>query len=340
MKCRRSILYVLVLVVVAFSLVLLQGGPCFAKKMTLKVSHQFAPGDVRDKMVRVYGDKITALTNGEITFRYYPAKALFKPLEQWDAMRKGLLDLAVFPLSYASGKVPQLDITLMPCLFATQEQGMSWRNKPIGKKIEALMLENGVRNLIWAWFDGGLGSTVRQIKLPGDVKGLKMRAAGKMFEYMLRESGSSIVSMPSSEIYHALTTGVLTAAMTSSASFVSYRLYEPLKYLNAPVKNCIWFMSENVTISEITWKKLTKKQQKIFMDVAEEMHQTWIIPNFAKLVGTLVEKYEGAGVKVHQMTDSEFEVWREFAKKTSWKHFTDKVEGGQELLDMAAEASK
>ena len=63
--------------------------------MTLKVSHQFAAGDVRDKMARVFGDKITEKTNGEIKFRYYPAKSLYKPKEQWDAMRMGALDMAV-----------------------------------------------------------------------------------------------------------------------------------------------------------------------------------------------------------------------------------------------------
>ena len=160
-----------------------------AKSMVPKVSHQFAAGDVRDLMGRVFGDMVTKKTNGEIKFRYYPAKSLFKPKEQWDAMRKGALDMAVFPLDYASGKVPQFSITLMPCSVSTIKEGLSWRNKPIGKKVEALMEKNGVKNLVWAWFDGGVGSKIRQIKVPADVKGTKMRAAGKKFEYMMREAG-------------------------------------------------------------------------------------------------------------------------------------------------------
>ena len=90
---------------------------------------------------------------------------------------------------------------------------------------------------------------MNQIKVLDDVKGLKMRAAGKKFEYMLGEAGASIVSMPSSEIYQALATGVLNSCMTSSASFVSYRLYEQLKHINAPKDYCIWYMSENITMS-------------------------------------------------------------------------------------------
>ena len=185
-------------------------------------------------MGRVFGEMVTKRTNGEIQFRHYPAKSLYKPKEQWDAMRKGALDMSCFPLDYASGKVPQLSVTLMPCSVANIQQGLTWRNKPIGKKVDALMQANGVRNLVWAWFDGGLGSKIRQIKVPADVKGTKLRAAGKKFEFMMREAGASITSMPSSETYHALSTGVLDTMLTSSASFVSYRLYEVLKYINAP----------------------------------------------------------------------------------------------------------
>jgi TRAP-type C4-dicarboxylate transport system substrate-binding protein len=255
-------------------------------------------------------------------------------------MRKGALDLSVFPLDYASGKVPQLSVTLMPCSVANIQQGLTWRNKPIGKKVDALMQTNGVRNLVWAWFDGGLGSKIRQIKVPADVKGTKLRAAGKKFEFMMGEAGASITSMPSSETYHALSTGVLDTMLTSSASFVSYRLYEVLKYINAPRDFSIWYMAENLVISEKTWQRLTPEQQQVFMEVAEWMHANWIYPNFKTLVDKLIAAYTEAGVDIHYMTADEFNAWMEFAKETAWKNFAETVDGGQELLDMAADAMK
>lgn len=316
--------------------------PCAAdaKSITLKVSHQFAAGDVRDKMAKVFGEKVTELSKGEIKFRYYPAKSLYKPKEQWDALRKGALDMSVFPLDYASGKVPQLSITLMPCGVTSVAQGMTWRNKPIGKKIAKLLVDNGVRNLVWAWFDGGVGSKLRQIKLPADVEGTKLRAAGKKFEFMLREAGASITSMPSSETYHALSTGVLDTMLTSSASFVSYRLYEVLSYINAPKDYSIWYMAENLIISEKTWDRLTPDQQKIFADVAEWMSANWVVPSFKSLVDKLIEEYTKAGVNVHYMTKDEFDQWLAFAQKTAWKDYAATVDGGQEYLDLALDAMK
>lgn len=312
----------------------------FAKAMVIKVSHQFSVDDVRDEMARVFGDMVTKKTNGEIKFRYYPSESLFKAKEQWDAMRNGAVDMSVFPLDYASGKVPQLSITLMPCCVTNMTQGMSWRNKPIGKKIGSLMEENGVKNILWAWFDGGIASSEKQIKLPEDVKGLKIRAAGKKYEYMLQQAGASITSIASSELYHALATGVLNSCMTSSASFVSYKLFEQLKYINATRDYSIWFMAENLCMSTKTWNKLTPEQQKIFMETAEWMCENWIVPNFSTLVDNLVDAYTKAGVDIHYMNETEFNAWLEFAKKTAWKDFAENVEGGQELLDLAEEAMK
>ena len=340
MMSKKSMFYAIIVLAVAISFLLIQADTSLAKSMTLKVSHQFAKGDVRDQMGRVFGEMVTKRTNGEIKFRHYPAKSLYKPKEQWDAMRKGGLDMSVFPLDYASGKVPQLSITLMPCSVANIQQGLTWRNKPIGKKVDALMEANGVRNLIWAWFDGGLGSKIRQIKVPSDVKGTKLRAAGKKYEFMMRAAGASITSMPSSETYHALSTGVLDTMLTSSASFVSYRLYEVLKYINAPRDFSIWYMAENLVISEKTWQRLTPEQQKIFMEVAEWMHVNWIYPNFKTLVDKLIAAYSKAGVNIHYMTEAEFNTWMEFAKETAWKNFAETVDGGQELLDLAADAMK
>jgi TRAP-type C4-dicarboxylate transport system substrate-binding protein len=308
--------------------------------MTLKVSHQFAAGDVRDKMAHVFGDMVTEKTKGDIKFRYYPASSLFKAREQWDALRKGALDISVFPLDYASGKVPELSITLMPCAVTSVKQGLTWRNKPIGKKVDKLLEENDIKNMVWAWFDGGIGSNVRQVVLPEDVKGTKLRAAGKKFEYMLKEAGASITSMPSSETYHALSTGVIDTMLTSSASFVSYRLYEVLKYINAPRDYSIWYMAENLIVSKKTWDRLSPEQQKIFLEVAEWMHTNWVDQNTKDGVDKLIEEYTKAGVQIHYMNQAEFDQWLDFAKKTAWKEYAEAVPGGQEYLDLALEAMK
>jgi len=307
-------------------------------QMRLKVSHQFAEGDVRDQLVRVFAEKVTNKLGKSIDFRVYAASSLFKPKEQWDAMRQGTLDMSVFPLDYAAGKVPELSITLLPCSVKSLQQAMSWQQKPIGQRLSKILESNGVKVLVWAWLEGGIGSSVRQVRLPEDSKGLKMRAAGKKFEFMLKEAGASITSMPSSEIYHALSTGVLDSCLTSSSSFVSYRLYEQLKFMNVPKDYAIWYMAEPFVMSLKTWNRLKPEQQKVFQEVGDEMARDWVVPNFAKDTASLIEEFTKAKVQLHYMTKEEFQVWQDFAKKTAWKNYEETVTNGKEILDLAVQA--
>ena len=82
-------------------------------QVVLKASHQFpgGKGDVRDDMVQMIA-KEAAAANVGLTVQVYPGASLFKPNQQWNAMVNGQLDISLFPLDYASGKVPAFSATL------------------------------------------------------------------------------------------------------------------------------------------------------------------------------------------------------------------------------------
>ncbi len=300
----------------------------------LRISHQFSEADARHKLALEYATEVEKASGGSLTFKLFPSQALFKSKVQYDAMAKGALDMSVFPLAYASGKIPELDITLMPCIIDSVDEGMAWRNKEIGKRVEAICEKRGMKIITWLWYAGGIGSKGKAINVPEDVKGMKFRAAGKLFEFMLNEAGASITSMASSEMYMALQTGVLSGGLTSAESFVSYRLYEQLEYFNTPEKYSIWYMAEPIVMSMKTWKSLSEKEKKVVSEVGLKLESRALeIANAANSKATKV--FSDAGIKVHAMTKAEWSKWRVLAEKTSWKRFADKVKGGQELLDLA-----
>ena len=82
-----------------------------------------------------------------------------------------------------------------------------------------------------------------------------------MFNKMLEGAGSSIASMPSSEIYTGLQTGVLTGANTSSGSFVSFKIYEQVKCATPPGQYGLWFMYEPILMSKKSFNALNAKQK-------------------------------------------------------------------------------
>ena len=86
-----------------------------AAAQEIKISHQFkANSDARDKATRVFVEEVNKKDPG-LKFRIYPGSSLnIKPAAQFDALQSGTLEMSVFPMSYAVGKVPELSVTIMP----------------------------------------------------------------------------------------------------------------------------------------------------------------------------------------------------------------------------------
>src|SRR5256885_5157455 len=105
---------------------------------TLKISHQFPggtidKGDFRDRLCRVFAAEVAKRSGGEIAAEIYPNSSLIKTNAQFSAMRKGALDVTLYPLPYAGGEQPQNHIGLMPSLGSTYDPGLRWKTQPGGK---------------------------------------------------------------------------------------------------------------------------------------------------------------------------------------------------------------
>src|SRR5258705_12757786 len=110
----------------------------FAQSITLRASHQFpgGKGDVRDEMVQIIAREAKAANVG-LEVQVFPGASLFKPNEQWNAMVNGQLDISSFPLDYASGKVRDFGVTLMPGLIRNHERAARMNDSKFMKDIKA-----------------------------------------------------------------------------------------------------------------------------------------------------------------------------------------------------------
>lgn len=301
----------------------------------LRASHQFpgGQGDVRDEMVQLMADKVAEADVG-LEIEVYPGQSLFKAREQWAALSRGRLDITALPLDYASGRHPEFSATLMPGLVRNHEHAQRLNDSEFMGMIKDVIQEGGARVLADAWLAGGFASSQNCITSPETVDGQTFRAAGPAFEQMLEGAGASIASMPSSEIYTALQTGVLDAANTSSMSFVSYRIYEQVECLTEPGEHALWFMYEPILISEQSWEKLDEEQQQALTAAAEEA-EAFFAAEAAGLDQQMVDVFEENGVEVVSMSEEDYNAWLEIAKETSYRNFAENVPNGQALIDAA-----
>src|SRR3978361_175515 len=95
---------------------------------TLKLSHQFPggtieEGDFRDRMCRKFAKTVNESSKGALEVQVYPGSSLMKTNAQFSAMRKGALDMSLYPSPYAGGEIPEMNIGLRPALGGSSEPG-------------------------------------------------------------------------------------------------------------------------------------------------------------------------------------------------------------------------
>lgn len=310
---------------------------------TLKISHQFPggtidKGDFRDRLCRVFAAEVAKRTGGEITAEVYPNSSLIKTNAQFSAMRKGALDISLYPLPYAGGELPETNIALMPGLVSTYDQGMSWKKNPVGKTLTDFLADKGIIILSWVWQAGGVASRSRPIVAPEDAKGLKVRGGSREMDMVLQTAGAAVLSVPSNEIYAAMQTGACDAGITSSTSLISFRLEEVAKSLTSGAKASYWFMLEPLLMSKSIFDALPKNHQDVIMTLGAEL-EAFGRKGAQADDAEVAQVYAKAGAKVSELDAATVGKWRDIARDTAWKDYGAKTAVAAKLLKLASDVS-
>jgi TRAP-type C4-dicarboxylate transport system substrate-binding protein len=323
---------------------LLRFGLGTAKAATsLKISHQFPggtidKGDFRDRLCRMFVQEVGKRSGGDITAEIYPNSSLIKTNAQFSAMRKGALDISLYPMPYGGGEVPEVNIGLMPGLVETYEQGMKWKTQPVGKALTDFLADKGIILLTWVWQAGGVASRSKAIVAPEDAKGMKIRGGSREMDMVLQAAGASVLSVPSNEIYTAMQTGACDAGITSSTSLISFRLEEVAKSLTSGAGASYWFMLEPLMMSKVLFEKMPKNHQDIILAVGSELEA------FGRKGAQdddieVAKVYEKAGAKISPLDVAIVGKWRDIARDTAWKDYAAKTPTAANLLKLASEVT-
>ena len=310
-----------------------------ADAKTIKISHQFPggsidKGDFRDRLTRKFAAEVEKRTKGSLRFEVYPGSSLMKTVAQFSAVRKGALDMTLYPLAYAGGEVQELNIGLMPCMVTSYEQGFAWKKAEIGRELTKLLDAKGVKIVTWIWQAGGTASRVNPVVAPDDVKGLKIRGGSREMDLMLKAAGGIISSVPSNEIYPAMQTGSLDAAVTSSTSLISFRLEEISKALTSGRGKSFWYMLEPLLMSKAIFDTLSPAEQKAINDVGAEL-ETFATASAKEDDEAVTAVYKKVGAKVIDMDDAVVNRWRKIAEDAAWTDFSKRSADCERFLKLA-----
>lgn len=230
--------------------------------------------------VERFAADVKALSNGRLNIKVYAGGELIPPLQTFDAVSQGTVEMGHGAAYYWAGKIPAGQFfTAVP--FGMNAQGMNawlyaggglelWRElyKP-HNLIPFPMGNTGVQ--MGGWFN-------KKIDTIGDLKGLKMRIpglGGKVFA----KAGGTPVLMAGGEIYTALDRGTIDATEWVGP-FHDERLglYRAAKYYYYPG----WHEPGPVlelTVNAQAWASLTNDLKKA-IETAAAASNLWMLSQF------------------------------------------------------------
>lgn len=233
--------------------------------------------------------------------KVFPASQLGQTREVIEAMRlgSGAAGTTGGPAEYASF-VKRLGVLGLPFLWKSYDHAYNVLNGPVGKELEGDMEKAGFKVLTWsvAWGYRNVVTAKKEVKAPGDLKGLKIRTIPtKVFVAAINSMGANATPMNFGEIYTSLQSGVLDGYEHTAATTLSFKFNE--------VACCIamtrHLMDPTFLVFSLAeWKKLPAKDQEIMSKVVREVGMA-VKAEASKRENDALAKVRSLGMKVNEI---------------------------------------
>jgi len=205
-----------------------------------------------------FSESVSALSNGKLKVRIYPSGELGAgPVKQFDRVTSGVTDIAFGLPGYTASKFPLTLLLEMPGAVTKNQDRIArtWEN------IELLNKEYKRVKLLalWTSIESVLFSREKPIRSMEDLAGMKVRVPSRNAGKLVSAWGATPVSMPITQVYSAMQTGVVDAVLVDPTGITSFKLGEVSKYIttgmNAPTTPFYILMNRD------SWKELSKEEQ-------------------------------------------------------------------------------
>ena len=288
------------------------------KPKPIALRYQFTWADVKGEPLTEethwIKSELEKRTDGGLTLDIGWGQAFCKQTEAPDATRTGAVDTGIIMLYIPKANPFQAAPYASSLMFAGLETGESAAvYMKLAEKFPEAQKEVEERmNQKWLCaYDlpaYGLISS-KEVKGLEDIKGLKVRVAGKPITECYKAVGAVPISMSSSEVYDGLSKGVLDATVCSSSVIYKWKWYETCKYfIPRTLVGSIPFYAW--TINMDVFNKLPSDYQKVLVDVGKEVgerHPSVLIEAEAVLLEKMINE---EGLKVVELTPEAIADWQ------------------------------
>lgn len=240
-----------------------------AAQDVLRFSHTDNPGGSRQAAAEVFAEKVAEYTDNRYEVRIFPAGQLANDPKAIEQLQLGGIDFTVSATGSYATHLPSLNLTAMPFLVDSYEQGWELYDNSEWLQGEFDKLpEKGFRVLA-TWEAGFRSFTTKEpLNSPTDAESMKMRVfPNDMIRWTMEEIGFQTVVMPITDVYLAIQQGTVSGQENPVDTIKSLRFYEVApnitltRHVYSPLP---------LTIAEATWEKFTDEDKDAVTRAAKE----------------------------------------------------------------------
>lgn len=204
-----------------------------AQTITIKFSHVVAPDTPKGKAAEKFKQLAESATQGRVKVEVFPNSQLYKDGDELEALQRGAVQLLAPSVSkFGPLGAREFEVFDLPYLFSNVSTVHKVTDGEIGQRLFAKLESKGLKGL--AYWDNGFKqfSANRPIKKLADFRGLKLRIqSSKVLSANVRALGGVPQVMAFSEVYTALSQGVVDGTENPLSNLYTQKMHEVQKHL-------------------------------------------------------------------------------------------------------------
>ena len=202
------------------------------KVYTFSVCNNDASTSMCELYVETLLNAMSEASGGRLQFEYNPGGSLYGPTECMDAVKDGLADMAWSSVSFYGGRFPVTEYFSLCANGIVSSRMMADVFMDALENVPEVAAEFSDWHVVMA-----AGSSVhpystvgKKIESPADFKGMQIRCAGTVPSMYCNALGATAVSMPTNDVYEALSKGVVDGMDNDWHNIDCFKLYEAVDY--------------------------------------------------------------------------------------------------------------
>ena len=221
---------------------------------------------VLDAAYKPFAKAVSEATGGAVTVSIFMGGELGPgPAEQYNRAVDGVADIVFGLPGYTASSFPKTLLAELPGVISpeTGTERMLANLDKLSDEYRRVVLLG-----LWNNAPGLLFTAQKPVRALEDLRGLKIRVPSRNAGLVVEAWGGVPASMPVTEIYNAMQTGVIDGAMIDTTALSAFRLAEVTKYITTGMDTAIseFFLVMN----RDNFNDLTEEQQKAVRDAGRD----------------------------------------------------------------------